>query len=160
MPPSLPDIRPFTLSTLTRKQNIWALFIFLISASNVLLGFSVAVNLKNPVVRLDSCDNRSDPSFWALLAETPLRLLLVLCLLVPVLRNRHQPMLRINSYPIFYLMVGISFASEVVALVLYATLCGNGGWLANLLLGWVAALTAAGTAAQLAVALERSVVIG
>ncbi|KAI3324095.1 hypothetical protein HD806DRAFT_543509 [Xylariaceae sp. AK1471] len=161
MPPDIPDVRPRTLglSSLTRKQNIWALFIFFISVSSVLLGFSVAVSLKSPIVRPNGCDNRSDPAFWELLGQTLLRLLLVLCLFVPVLRDRRNVeglrTLRINSYLIYYLTIGVSFASELAALVLYATLCGNDGWLAELLLGWVGALTAAGAAAQLAVALER-----
>jgi hypothetical protein len=161
MPPSLSDVRTraLSLSSLTRKQNLWALFIFLTSASSVLLGFSVAVSLKTPVTRPDSCDNRSDPEFWELLGQTILRILLVLCLLLPVLRDGREVeglrVLRISSYWIYYLAIWISFASELVALVFYATLCGNGGWLAGLLLGWVVTLAAAGAAAQLAVALER-----
>ncbi|KAI0144401.1 hypothetical protein GGR57DRAFT_333956 [Xylariaceae sp. FL1272] len=179
---AMPSIPPAVLArlpsaplhTLVRKQNIWAFFILLTSASGVLLGFGVALNLKNPVARPNStCDNRSDPIFWQILGQTVLRVLLVVCISVPVLKDRKstakraaedegphapgngEPMLRIGSYVIFYACVGVSIVSELLALVLYATLCGNGGWLADLLLGWAASITAAAVAAQIAVALEK-----
>ncbi|KAI1265508.1 hypothetical protein F5Y18DRAFT_53774 [Xylariaceae sp. FL1019] len=179
---AMPSIPPTVLArlpsapfqTLVRKQNIWAIFILLTSASGVLLGFAVALNLKNPVSRSNTtCDNRSDPVFWQTLGQTILRVLLVVCLLVPVLKDKRsiakraaeddgphasgnaEPMLGIGSYVIFYACAGVSIASEVLALVLYATLCGNGGWLADLLLAWAASITAAAVAAQIAVALEK-----
>ncbi|KAI1820673.1 hypothetical protein F4861DRAFT_542666 [Xylaria intraflava] len=93
--------------------------------------------------------NRADPVFWQLLAQTLLRL----CLLVPAVRGRRQK-LTVANYPVFIFVVAVAFASELVAVVVHAALCGGRGLLVCLLLGWVAALMAAGAAAQLAVAAD------
>ncbi|KAI1503442.1 hypothetical protein F5X99DRAFT_425645 [Biscogniauxia marginata] len=155
MMPLLPaSFRERPLARILSQQTLWALSISAIATSSVLLGFAVAMNLKVPVQRPgsdpnDGCDNKNDPAFWQGLGQVLLRVLLVICLLVSVLRDREDK-IKVDGKFIFYIAIAVGIVSEILALVLYGVICGSGGWLAMLLLQWAASVAAAAAAAQLA----------
>ncbi|KAI1636877.1 hypothetical protein F4809DRAFT_662010 [Biscogniauxia mediterranea] len=142
------------LARLLSQQTLWALSVVAIAISSVLLGYAVAMNIKSPVARAPGCDNKNDPAFWQELGQILLRVLLVVCLLVAVLRDREDKV-KVSGRPIFYAATAVSIASEILALVLYGVICGSDGWLAMLLLQWAASVGAAAAAAQLAGAISK-----
>ncbi|KAI1324753.1 hypothetical protein F5Y16DRAFT_380280 [Xylariaceae sp. FL0255] len=191
-------------------SHIWTLAGLMIAASGVLLGFAIAENMTNPVKRqLEKTDasngkctsnsNTSDPIFWQEISLALLRVLVIICLCVPVTsslatfgsssRKRHRvgsglagsappvaglPLhvfggaasgnnpnnrtlrLHIPSRTLFLCSIALALLGEVLGLVLFALVCGNGGWMAELLFGWAGGLGTAAVAAQLAVGLRRA----
>ncbi|ORY61444.1 uncharacterized protein BCR38DRAFT_487199 [Pseudomassariella vexata] len=142
------------LRSLLSQASVWAISIFAIAASSVLLGIAVAMNIKNPI-KVPDCTSkqRDDPQFWQVITQLLLHVLLVLCIVVPVLRD-HEKWVKVHRF-LFYTSVAVSIVSEVLSLVLYGTICGSNGWLAGFLLDWAARVTAAAAAAQLAGGIRR-----
>ncbi|KAI5917327.1 hypothetical protein F4810DRAFT_716550 [Camillea tinctor] len=152
--PLLPAaFRERPLGRMLSQQTLWALVVVAIAISSVLLGYAVALNIKSPFQR-SSCDNRNDPAFWQGLGQILLRVLLVICLFVAVLRDREEK-IKVNGRLIFYVAIAVSVVSEILALVLYGVICGSDGWLAMLLLQWAAGVGAVAAAAQLAGAISK-----
>ncbi|CAJ2505746.1 Uu.00g131400.m01.CDS01 [Anthostomella pinea] len=116
--------------------------VIFIAASCFIFGVAIVLNQKSPVRTDKSCQNQNDPVFWETLGQVLLRVLLVVCILRAYEEPVHERVLK----PIFYSAVGLAVFFDILALVLYSTVCGGNGWLANLLLQWggsVAAVLAA-----------------
>jgi hypothetical protein len=153
--PTMKSLHERPIRTILSQQSVWAISIFTISASSVLLGFAVATNIKNPgrANTNGNCDNRNDPVFWQMITQLLLHVLFVICVAAPVLRDK-EGAFKVQKFW-FYASVFTSIVAAVLGVALYATVCGNGGWLASLLLGWAAAVTGAAAAAQLAGGIRR-----
>lgn len=148
--PSALSLPPAEMSRTPRKLNIWALFIFLVTISTIMLAFAVTISIKFPATRPKYCVNGNDPVFWELVSQTPLRLFLIMCLFIMVLRDQRDDedsrKIKMGNYPVFYTTVGFSFTAQLTGLILYAVMCEY-GWLANLLFGWAATVTVSGIVA-------------
>lgn len=154
--PTIKALHERPVAILYSQHPLWAMTIFTIAASSVLLGFTVAINVKSPgrPSMGSDCDNRNNPVFWQMITQLLLHVLFIFCVLAPVLRDK-EGWLHVHKFW-FYASIATSLLSAVLGVVLYSTLCDTGGWMASLLLGWASAATAAGAAAQLAGGIRKS----
>ncbi|KAI0450434.1 hypothetical protein F5B21DRAFT_490842 [Xylaria acuta] len=136
------SLRSKALDFFLSQSTLWALVVIFTAANGSMVGLGATQSRASECVP-DASSLLKNDGFWALLGQLFVSLLSLYCTLVPILRHRARTIAVQQFW--FYLMIGLSAAASIAALIVYGY-----SWQASLVLSNVAGLSALVPAAQLA----------